>query len=60
MLTMEEIKKFLKEEKSDEPLGDGKAVFLSDMTEEEYEEYQHNVTNGWGGFNKKVKKIFKI
>jgi len=32
----------------DEPVGDGKAVFLSDMTEEEYQAYDRNELQGWG------------
>lgn len=40
--------------------GDGKAVFLSDMNEEEYQEYVHNEIEGWKGFTNKIKKILKI
>lgn len=28
--------------------GDGRAVFLPDMTEEEYAEYDRNEVQGWG------------
>ena len=38
----------------DSSLGDGKAVFLSDMNEEEIEEYKENDVNGWAKFKKKV------
>ena len=34
--------------------GDGNAVFLSDMTEEEYEEYVRLEERGWKGFYKKL------
>lgn len=37
-----------------EPLGDGKAVFLSDMTEDEYQEYVRNEENGWKKFKEKI------
>lgn len=40
--------------------GDGKAVFLSDMTEEEYQEYVHNEVDGWKKFTNKVAKLFKV
>ena len=40
--------------------GDGKAVFLSDMNEEEYQEYVHNEIEGWKGFTNKVVKLFKL
>lgn len=40
--------------------GDGGAVFLSDMNEEEYQEYLHNEINGWKKFNNKVAKLFKV
>jgi len=45
----------LKEKKSQEALGDGKAVFLELGTDEEYEEYVMKEDRGWGGF---IKKIF--
>lgn len=34
--------------------GDGNAVFLPDMTEEEYEEYVRLEERGWKGFYKKL------
>lgn len=40
--------------KEGEPIGDGKAVFLSDGTEDEYQEYDRNVNKGWGPFIKKA------
>jgi|TARA_R100000750_G_C2330193_1_gene89855 hypothetical protein len=40
-----------------EPLGDGKAVFLGDMTEDEREDYIKQVDRGWGGFYKKIKNL---
>jgi hypothetical protein len=39
--------------KSHEIQGDGKAVFLSDMTEEEHEDYVHQEERGWGKFYKR-------
>jgi len=39
--------------------GNGKAVFIADMNEEEYTAYIKNEELGWKGFNKKVKEIFK-
>lgn len=35
-----------------EPIGDGGAVFISDATDEEYEEYVKNDVQGWGKFKK--------
>lgn len=37
------------------PIGDGKAVFLSDMTEAELEEFVHQEERGWRKF---VEKFF--
>ena len=62
-LTIEEIKKALMEvERMEEERnkGDGKAVFLSDMNEEEYQEYVHNEIEGWKGFTNKVVKLFNL
>lgn len=42
------------EEARKEREGDGNAVFLSDMTEEEYEEYVRLEERGWKGFYKKL------
>lgn len=42
-----------------EPLGNGKGVFLSDMDEDEMEEYIERVDHGWGGFINKVKNLGK-
>jgi len=35
-------------------LGDGKAEFLSDFTQAEYETYIHEEQHGWGKFYKKM------
>ena len=43
----------------DEPIGDGGAVFLSDMNEQEEADFHEKVDKGWGGFYKKVKNIGK-
>ena len=45
--------------KEKEPLGDGKAVFLSDGTEEDYQEHDRNVNKGWGPFIKKALNLEK-
>lgn len=34
--------------------GDGGAVFLSDMTPDEYEDYKHNEVDGWREFTDKI------
>jgi len=55
---MEEIKKAIMEVEKDQEQnlkGDGEAVFLSDMSEEEYDKYTHEETNGWKGFTKQLK-----
>lgn len=44
-------------EKTEGPLGDGKAVFLADMTDEEYEKYVMEEEKGWGGF---IKEVFNL
>lgn len=44
---MEELKEMV-EMTEPTPEGDGKAVFLSDMTDVEVEEYERNVVHGWG------------
>lgn len=46
------------ENRDNEPIGDGGAVFISDATDEEYEEYVHNEEKGWGKF-KKILEIIK-
>lgn len=38
----------------DVEVGDGKAVFLSDMTEDEYQEYVRNEENGWKKLKEKI------
>lgn len=37
----------------------GKAVFISEMNEDEYNQYIKEEVDGWKGFNNKIKKIFK-
>ncbi len=32
------------------PVGDGQGAFLSDMTEEEYEQHRHEIDHGWRPF----------
>jgi len=39
---------------ADVPLGDGGAVFLDDMTEEEFERYEYEQKHGWGSFLKRL------
>lgn len=41
------------------PLGDGKAVFLSDMSDEEYAMWEEDQVHGWAKFKKKVFNITK-
>jgi len=41
-----------------EVLGDGKAVFLEAMTEDEITQYER-MNEGWGGFIEKIKSIRK-
>ncbi len=41
-----------------EEIGDGGAVFISDATDEEFEEYEHNETHGWGKW-KEIMAIIK-
>lgn len=43
------------EEKNNEPIGDGQAVFMDDMTQEEYEEYDLMENKKWKKFYDKVK-----
>lgn len=50
----------LEREREERNKGDGKAVFLSDMTEDEYIKYLEDEVNGWKKFNNKVSKLFKI
>jgi len=40
-------------------IGDGKAVFLENGTDDDFEEYERDITKGWGGFYKKVFNINK-
>ncbi len=47
------VKELLKRD-TPEVLGDGQAVFLSDMNEEEAEQYDYEVKKGWKGFLKKL------
>jgi len=39
------------------PIGDGRAVFLSDMNDDEVERYEYEITHGWQGFINKIKKL---
>jgi hypothetical protein len=41
-------------QEKEEIKGDGNAVFLEDMTEEEYQDYLHKEKNGWKNFYKTV------
>lgn len=49
-ISTEELKKVL----AYEPIGDGNAEFLPDMTEEEYQTYIRDEEQGWGKFRKKL------
>jgi|TARA_R100001530_G_scaffold73266_1_gene51665 hypothetical protein len=44
----------LKSQQKNEPLGDGKAVFLSEGTDGEYEEHMENEERGWKEFKRKI------
>lgn len=37
--------------------GDGSAVFLDDMTDAEFEQYQYEETHGWKGFINNIKNL---
>lgn len=37
-----------------EVVGNGKAVFLGDMTDEEVEAYDRNINKGWGKILEKI------
>ena len=39
------------------PEEETKAIFLSDMTDEEYDEYVRSEVKGWKVFDEKIKKI---
>jgi len=49
----------LKNQQKNEPLGDGKAVFLSEGTDGEYEEHIENEERGWGEFKRKIFNLGK-
>jgi len=51
---VEQALKFQEEETPTETKGDGKAEFLSDFTQAEYETYIHEEQHGWGKFYKKM------
>ena len=40
-----------------EDIGDGKAVFMGDMTEDEYEEYEKSEINGWKKIYEQINKL---
>lgn len=40
--------------------GDGRAVFIEDGTEAEYDQYVKESEQGWKSFNNKVKELLKI
>jgi len=42
-----------------EPQGDGNAVFIDGMSEEEAEQAQHDEITGWKGWRKKLAKIIE-
>lgn len=43
----------------DAPLGDGKAVVLSDMDESEFKEWEEDQVHGWAKFKRKIKNLGK-
>ena len=59
---MKEIKERLEmleklEAKNKEPIGDGQAVFMDDMTDEEFQDYQTMEVKGWKRFYDKITNI---
>lgn len=58
LLTRKSSTESVPEEKKVEiPLGNGKAVFLSDMTDEEFAIWEEDQVHGWAKFKKKVFNI---
>lgn len=53
---MQKLKAVLK---TDPPVGDGGAVFISEGTEEDYEEHDRLENKGWKGFYKKITNLNK-
>ena len=47
----------LKNKESEEVKGDGKGVFLAEMTDEEYEDWVMKEEKGWKGF---INKVFNL
>lgn len=43
--------------KKEEPLGNGKAVFLSDMSEDEFKEWEEDQVHGWAKFKRTIKNL---
>lgn len=54
---MEALEKL--EEKNNEPLGDGRGLFMEDMTQEEYDEYELLETKKWKKFYDKINNYGK-
>lgn len=48
-----------KEEEAAADDSDGAAVFLSDMTEEEFANYEYEETHGWKGFKNQIMSLGK-
>lgn len=54
---MELLERLKKIKDNTDTLGDGQAVYMDDMTEAEYADYQHQEENGWGKVYKKLKEL---
>ena len=44
----------MKKNRDSKEVGNGKAVFLSEMTVHEYDDYVEDVEHGWGKFKRKI------
>lgn len=56
LFTKEKLPKKEKSE-ADVPLGNGKAVVLSDMDEMEFKQWEEDQVHGWAKFKRKIMKL---
>ena len=49
----------LMDDEVEESIGDGKAVFMENGTDDDFEEFDRKENKGWSGFYKKVKNLGK-
>lgn len=52
--TVKQVYERLDIEREESEIGDGKAEFLSEMTEQEYDDYIHEEQNGWKNLKRKI------